>query len=155
MYHLGGSIQNRPCTLGRPIRNRPFVLGRPIRNCPCILGGTIQNSCLVKYQKRISSNPSAYWSHSQTSSGKNFCQDAFCLGPTILSPFRTAIQKLMTFIYIGQFNTLRVSFIVQMPRHLAAESKSSVLRRQFQTLISWEVQMIADTMAQLLVLKLG
>ena len=38
MYHLGGSMQNRPCTSGMPIRNHQCILGRPIRNPPCILG---------------------------------------------------------------------------------------------------------------------
>ena len=32
--------------------------------------------------------------------------------PTILSPFRTVIQKLGAIIKIGQFNTLKVLFIV-------------------------------------------
>ena len=40
-----------------------------------------------------------------------------------------------------------------MQRHLAAESKSSVLRRFFQTLIYREIQLIGDTMAELSVLK--
>ena len=80
MDHLGGSIRNRPCTLGGPIRNRPCILGRPMRNRPCILEGTIQNSCLAKCSARISTNLSAHLSHLQTSSGHNFCQDAFGWG---------------------------------------------------------------------------
>ena len=77
MYHLGGFVRNQQCLLEWPLQNRTCILGWPIRNRPCILKGTIQTSCIAKCKERISTNLSVDINHLQTSSGKNFCQDAF------------------------------------------------------------------------------